>query len=251
MIHPTLLNHPKQYIKDNPYMPHPARIVRIIPMVKNNHLFQFRFEDSALAKDFTYRPGQFMMLSIIGTGEAPISISSTPTRPGILEMCVRRAGRVTNHLYQMKENDLVGLRGPYGNGFPVEEMKGHDLLLIAGGLGMAWSARGQPGPVVQETVAVHEDADQWHAARIPPQRMGEKCKVDGRSRRSRRSISCRTARGLELGPRPAPWKPARPSARMEAAPNSVKLEAQPTGDLSMLIFPCLTNWQEVAYFPPR
>jgi NAD(P)H-flavin reductase len=137
MIHPTLLNHPKQYIRDNPYMPHPARIVRIIPMVKNNHLFQFRFEDSAMAKDFTYRPGQFMMLSIIGTGEAPISISSTPTRPGILEMCVRLAGRVTNHLYQMKENDLVGLRGPYGNGFPVEEMKGHDLLLIAGGLGMA------------------------------------------------------------------------------------------------------------------
>jgi NAD(P)H-flavin reductase len=137
MIHPTLLRRQKQYIKDNPYFPSPARIVRIIPMVKSNHLFQFRFEEPEMARNFTYRPGQFMMLSVIGTGESPISISSTPTRPGILEMCVRKVGRVTNHLYTMKENDLVGLRGPYGNGFPVEEMKGHDLLVIAGGLGMA------------------------------------------------------------------------------------------------------------------
>jgi len=106
-------------------------------MVKSDYLFQFRFEDPERAKHFTYRPGQFMMLSVIGTGEAPVSISSTPTRPGVLEMYVRKVGRVTNHLYTMKENDLVGLRGPYGNGFPVEEMKGHDLLIIAGGLGMA------------------------------------------------------------------------------------------------------------------
>jgi NAD(P)H-flavin reductase len=106
-------------------------------MVEDNYLFTFRFLDDRLAAGFDYRPGQFLMLSVPGTGEAPISISSSPSRPGILEMCVRRVGRVTNALYRMKPNDVVGLRGPYGNGFPVEKMAGDDLLIVAGGLGMA------------------------------------------------------------------------------------------------------------------
>jgi NAD(P)H-flavin reductase len=77
------------------------------------------------------------MLSIPGTGEMPISISSSPTRPEVLELCVRRVGRVTNALYRMRTNDVVGVRGPYGNGYPMQEIAGHDLLLAAGGLGMA------------------------------------------------------------------------------------------------------------------
>jgi NAD(P)H-flavin reductase len=77
------------------------------------------------------------MLSVLGTGEAPISISSSPTRSGIVELCVRRAGRLTDALYRLKHNDVVGIRGPYGNGFPIEEMAGNNLLIIAGGLGMA------------------------------------------------------------------------------------------------------------------
>jgi sulfhydrogenase subunit gamma (sulfur reductase) len=121
----------------NPYQPHLARIVRIHPMVKDNCLFQFRFLDEEMVKGFDHRPGQFVMLSVLGTGEAPISISSSPTRPGIIELCVRRTGRLTDALYRLKHNDVVGIRGPYGNGFPIEEMKGNSLLIIAGGLGMA------------------------------------------------------------------------------------------------------------------
>lgn len=121
----------------NPYQPHMARIVRIYKMVEDNYVFTLRFLDDRLAASFDYRPGQFMMLSVPGTGEAPISISSSPSRPGILELCVRRVGRVTNALYRMQTNDLVGLRGPYGNGFPIEQMMGNDLLIVAGGLGMA------------------------------------------------------------------------------------------------------------------
>jgi len=124
-------------LTQNPYQPHMARIVRIYKMVPDNHLFTLRFVDDALAMGFKYRPGQFVMLSIPGTGEAPISVSSSPSRPGVLELCVRRTGRVTNALYRMKTNDLVGVRGPYGNGFPIEEMAGSDLLFAAGGLGMA------------------------------------------------------------------------------------------------------------------
>ncbi len=77
------------------------------------------------------------MLSVIGTGEAPFSISSSPTRPGIIELCVRRIGRVTDALFDLPPNSLVGIRGPYGNGFPIEHLEGNDLLLVAGGLGVA------------------------------------------------------------------------------------------------------------------
>jgi sulfhydrogenase subunit gamma (sulfur reductase) len=122
---------------ENPYLPHMARIVRIHRMVPDNYLFQLRFADEAVVQNWAHRPGQFVELSVIGTGEAPISISSPPTRKGILELCVRRAGRVTNALYRLPTNAMVGIRGPYGNGFPVEEMEGQDLLIIAGGLGMA------------------------------------------------------------------------------------------------------------------
>ncbi len=121
----------------NPYLPQLARIVRRVKMVKDNHLFLVRFNDSKIGDEFDYLPGQFIELSVIGSGESPISISSTPTRKGMLEFCVRRMGRNTNALYRLKDNDLIGIRGPYGNGFPVHEMEGSNLLLIAGGLGMA------------------------------------------------------------------------------------------------------------------
>ena len=121
----------------NPYLPHPARIIRTLPQIPDHELFQIRFEQQEKVKSFVYRPGQFVMLSVIGTGEAPFSISSSPTRPGIVELCVRRIGHVTNALFKLPPNALVCIRGPYGNGFPIEELEGNNLLLVAGGLGMA------------------------------------------------------------------------------------------------------------------
>ncbi|HSJ06080.1 MAG TPA: FAD/NAD(P)-binding protein [Longimicrobiales bacterium] len=121
----------------NPYQPHMARIVRIHAMVPDHYVFTLRFIDDELARSFRHRPGQFIMLSVPGAGEAPISISSSPTRPEVLELCVRRTGRVTNALYRLRTNDMVGVRGPYGNGYPVETMEGQDLVMAAGGLGMA------------------------------------------------------------------------------------------------------------------
>lgn len=121
----------------NAYQPHPARIIRTLPQIADHQLFQVRFEDEEMAKSFTYLPGQFVMLSVIGTGEAPFSISSSPTRPGIIEFCIRRIGHVTNAIFELPPNALVGIRGPYGNGFPIEKLEGNNLLLVAGGLGMA------------------------------------------------------------------------------------------------------------------
>ncbi len=121
----------------NPYLPHMARIVRIDRAVADNYVFYFRFEDPKVAETFDYKPGQFLEITVLGTGEAPISLSSSPTRKGIVETCVRRMGRVTNALYRLKENSIVGIRGPFGNGYPIEELKGENVLMVAGGLGMA------------------------------------------------------------------------------------------------------------------
>jgi NAD(P)H-flavin reductase len=122
---------------ENPYQPQLARICRIQRMVRDTTLFQLRLVDQFANDTWTHRPGQFVELSVIGTGEAPISISSSPTRRGVIELCVRRVGRVTDALFRLPTNALVGLRGPYGNGFPVDDMEGNDLLIVAGGLGMA------------------------------------------------------------------------------------------------------------------
>lgn len=121
----------------NPYLPRPARLVSVRRMVPDNDLFTFRFVDETDSAGFRHRPGQFVMLSLHGVGEAPISISSSPSRPGVLEFCIRRVGRLTGVLYRLDVNAVVGIRGPYGNGFPIESIEGNDLLIAAGGLGMA------------------------------------------------------------------------------------------------------------------
>lgn len=134
---PDTLVAPPEAAAVNPYLPKPARLVSVRRMVPDNDLFTFRFVDSGDIEAFRHRPGQFVMLSLAGVGEAPISISSSPSRPGVLEFCVRRVGRLTGALYQLAPNAVVGIRGPYGNGFPIDRIEGHDLLIAAGGLGMA------------------------------------------------------------------------------------------------------------------
>jgi NAD(P)H-flavin reductase len=121
----------------NPFIPEPARIVRTYYLTEGVKFFQIRIVDMEKALSFNYRPGQFGMISALGAGEAPFSISSTPSRPGLLEFCIRKVGSVTQALFRLKENDLIGFRGPYGNGFPVEKMRDKDILIVVGGLGVA------------------------------------------------------------------------------------------------------------------
>ncbi|TET46525.1 hypothetical protein E3J62_03985 [candidate division TA06 bacterium] len=123
--------------QENPFTLEPARIVRKHNLSRDVRFFQIRFADMEKALSTKYLPGQFMMLSIAGTGEAPFSISSTPSRPGLLEFCIREVGEVTRALFRLKENSLVGIRGPYGNGFPLDEIKGQNLIIAVGGLGVA------------------------------------------------------------------------------------------------------------------
>jgi sulfhydrogenase subunit gamma (sulfur reductase) len=122
---------------ENPYLPAPARIMRATNLLPDVRLYDVRFVDSSLAEAFTFRPGQFVMLSVVGVGEAPFSLPSPPTRRGFFQLAIRRAGVLTDYLFErIREGDVVGIRGPLGNGFPVEQFEGKDVLLVAGGLGM-------------------------------------------------------------------------------------------------------------------
>ena len=76
-------------------------------------------------------------MSIFGVGEAPISVCSSPTHRGSFELCVRKIGKVTSTLHNLSVGDEIGIRGPFGKGYPVSILEGNDLLLVAGGLGLA------------------------------------------------------------------------------------------------------------------
>ena len=89
-------------------------------------------------KPFVHIPGQCAMLSMPGVGEALFSITSSPTEPDFLEFSIKKCGCVTEWLHAMEPGQQITVRGPYGNGFPVDtEFAGKDLLFIAGGIGLA------------------------------------------------------------------------------------------------------------------
>ncbi|WXG44175.1 MAG: FAD/NAD(P)-binding protein [Promethearchaeati archaeon SRVP18_Atabeyarchaeia-1] len=121
---------------ESPYISEPCKILRRTDLAEGVRLFQIRpiNENSTLAVN--YSPGQFVMVSVPGIGEAPISISSTPTRPGTLDLGIRNVGRLTEAVLQLKEKDTMFVRGPYGNNFNISAMEGKDLLIVAGGIGM-------------------------------------------------------------------------------------------------------------------
>ncbi|AEH23716.1 NAD(P)-dependent hydrogenase/sulfhydrogenase 2 subunit gamma [Pyrococcus yayanosii] len=120
----------------NPFKSHDVRILEVRELTPREKLFTLRFLDPEVEENFTFRPGQFVIVDVRGFGEFPISICSPPTRKP-LQLCIRKAGRMTRFIHGMTEGDVVGIRGPYGNGFPVEKMEGSNLILVAGGLGMA------------------------------------------------------------------------------------------------------------------
>jgi sulfite reductase subunit B len=116
------------------YVPKLATIVKKQPMTANETFFEIKLDDGA---SINHKPGQFVEVSVFGVGEAPISLSSSPTKKGTFELCVRKIGNVTTKLHALNAGDKVGIRGPFGNGFDTEFLKGKDLLFVAGGLGIA------------------------------------------------------------------------------------------------------------------
>jgi NAD(P)H-flavin reductase len=114
-----------------------AEIASIIRLTEKEKLFHIRIIDRAERERFTFLPGQFVMVELPGFGEVPISISGSNSQKGFIELCIREAGLVTTMLHRARPGSRIGIRGPFGTYFPMEKMKGHHILLIAGGLGLA------------------------------------------------------------------------------------------------------------------
>ena len=119
------------------YLPQRVEIIKIIPETGDTKSFHLQFLDSSIKERFSFLSGQFGEYSVFGEGEATFCISSSPTRPDHLEFSVKRVGRVTEALHQLNPGDNIGFRGPYGNSFPLDRMKGKNLLFIGGGIGLA------------------------------------------------------------------------------------------------------------------
>ncbi len=116
------------------YVPKLATVIKKQPMTSNEILFEIKLDGGL---ELGHKPGQFVEVSVFGIGEAPISLSSSPTKKETFELCVRKLGNVTTKLHKLNVGDKLGIRGPFGNGFDVNSLVGKDLLFIAGGLGIA------------------------------------------------------------------------------------------------------------------
>jgi NAD(P)H-flavin reductase len=114
------------------FVPRPARIIEARPFTSRE-----RFYRLALDRPLGHHPGQFVMLNILGIGEAPISISCGPRTDNILEMVIREIGSLTQVIAKKVVGDVLGVRGPFGSGFDLDDFRGRDVLFVCGGLGLA------------------------------------------------------------------------------------------------------------------
>jgi NAD(P)H-flavin reductase len=152
----------------NPFVPALAEIVD--RKQETSHIFtlRLRLKDKNRQKAYQFKPGQFNMVYALGVGEVPISIVSDPTNPDLLDHTIRTVGTVTTALEKMKKGHVVGLRGPFGSAWPLEEAQGKNVIIVTGGLGcaptvsptilrddknFAWGQNPQ-GPFVSEPVPV-------------------------------------------------------------------------------------------------
>ncbi len=135
-----------QHVADMDYRPPPgmggwlpveATIVNIQPENFNTRTFTLRFVDESLCESYRFEPGQFNMLFVPGVGEAAISISSSPYQIGALDHTIRMVGAVTRGIDRIGVGGIVGVRGPFGRGWPLHKLAGKDVIIVGGGIGLA------------------------------------------------------------------------------------------------------------------
>jgi len=136
---------------DNAFLPHLAALTEVRELAKGIRLFRCQPLESGVR--FGYAPGQFGFLSAIGVGEAPFGMAVSESRGrGQLEFAVQRVGTVTDALHEMQAGDIVGVRGPMGRGFPLNELRGRRVVILGGGIGLA-----PLRPLIQEILDHRED----------------------------------------------------------------------------------------------
>ena len=121
---------------ENVYLPKVAVLDRVVNEIKEVNTFFWHFEDAAEQRAFKrFRPGQFAQVSLFGVGEFPTSLPPSPTEEETF-FTVRQVGSCTSALHAVKPGEKFAVRGPYGNGFPMEEYRGKNLVFVAGGIGL-------------------------------------------------------------------------------------------------------------------
>jgi NAD(P)H-flavin reductase len=121
----------------NPMRPYLGTLVGIKDLATDIKLFQVELNDPQVRESFDYRPGQFAFVSAFGVGEAPFGLASICSRGPLLEFAINKIGTVTAALHAMEEGEIVGVRGPLGNWFPMDEFKGQNIIVLGGGIGGA------------------------------------------------------------------------------------------------------------------
>jgi NAD(P)H-flavin reductase len=121
----------------HPMIPAPAVITHVQPEAPGIATYTLELCDPSARDAYRFRPGQFNMLYLPGIGESAISISSDPAEPFALRHTVRTAGNVTQAIARLDAGGVIGVRGPYGSPWPVERAAGKDVLVVAGGIGLA------------------------------------------------------------------------------------------------------------------
>ncbi len=121
---------------ENIFLPRKAEVVEAHKMTATETHFSLRMADG---KPMVYEPGQILEAGRFGYGEIPLGFASSPTmteKTGTFDIVIREVGKVSKALCELKQGDIMTIRGPLGNGFPVDEFKGNDVLIVAGGIGL-------------------------------------------------------------------------------------------------------------------
>lgn len=119
-------------VDKNPYRPIEAVVVEVIPETPTIRTIRFKPKEA-----ITFQTGQFIELTIPGAGEAPFTPSSKPAVKELMEVTVMKVGKVTNKIHELKKGDIIGVRGPFGQGYPVDTFKNKEILVVGGGCGFA------------------------------------------------------------------------------------------------------------------
>jgi sulfhydrogenase subunit gamma (sulfur reductase) len=121
---------------ENIYKPRLMAVENVIQETSDVKTFRLAFNNGG-GEGFTFEAGQFGLFSVFGQGEAPFGIANSPTRGPYIECSIKEVGKVTRAFHDLNPGDKVGFRGPYGRSFPIEEMRGKNLVFVGGGIGLA------------------------------------------------------------------------------------------------------------------
>ncbi len=123
--------------RNNLYVIHPATIMEKTREAEDINTYRLQLVDEEARRRFRFKAGQFNMVYLFGVGEVAISIVSDPDEPEFLDHTIRTVGRVTKAIADLQPGETLGIRGPFGKGWPLEEVKGRNVVIVTGGLGCA------------------------------------------------------------------------------------------------------------------